>query len=152
MKKKVKLLLCENVEKLGIVGDEVNVAMGYALNFLIPSKLAVSHGDPKYKEIIKQVKEKREKLDHELEVTKIEFEKIPGKKLEFARKSSEKGKIFGSVTAEDIAEKIGIDKKYIITEPLKSLGEHIVKIKVPKAVLGELIVNILAEEIKKEKK
>lgn len=152
MKKKVKLLLCENVEKLGIIGDEVNVTAGFAINFLLPNKLAVNRQDHQYKEIIKQIREKRKKIEQELESAKNKLEKAASKKLEFIRKSSEKGKIFGSVTTEDIAKEIGIDKKFIITEPLKSLGEHLVQIKISQLTPSELTVTILAEKENKEKK
>lgn len=149
MKKKINLLLRENVEGLGLIGDEVLVSLGYAKNYLIPKKLVLTKNDPAYREIIKQVKGKRLQIEKELGELKKESAKLVGKILTFTRKVSSGGKLFGSITAEDIAHEIKIDKKYVITEPLKLLGEHIVKIKMPQGV--ETQIKVVIEEVKESK-
>lgn len=146
MKKKINLLLRENVEELGLIGDEVSVSLGYAKNFLIPKKLVLTKNDPAYREIIKQVKGKRLQIEKELGELKKESAKLVGKILTFTRKVSSGGKLFGSVTPEDIADEIKIDKKYVESEPLKSIGEHSVKIKLPQNVESQIIVVIKAEK------
>jgi large subunit ribosomal protein L9 len=153
MKKKITLMLKENVENLGIVGDKVSVSLGYARNFLLANGLALVPSDPDYKKVLDEIKEKRAKIEKELESVKEKAEKLSEKEIKFVVKAGEKGKLFGAITAEDIAKEIDIDKKYIVSSPLKTLGDHKVKIKLSNGVVCEIMVKLEAEKevIKKEK-
>lgn len=144
MKKKVKMMLCENVDKLGIIGDEVSINLGYAKNFLIPNKLVLSKDDSNYQKLLKEIKEKRVKVQKEIEEFKKITQDLSQNIVNFAVKVSSTGKLFGSVTTEDIADKIKVDKKYIMTSPLKTLGEHMVKIKLPQGVESNIKVVVEA--------
>lgn len=146
MKKKVKLLLRENVEKLGLAGDEVTVSVGYAKNRLIPNNLVLTKNDPQYLSLIKKIKEKRVKIKKELEEFKKVANKLSGEIITFVRKASSTGKLFGSVTSEDIAKELKIDKKLVENEPIKSLGNHKVDIKGLEGINSQVIVKIEAEK------
>lgn len=148
MKKKINVLMRENVENMGIVGDRINVAMGYARNYLLPNNLVLLKSHPDYKEILKQIKEKRIKLEKEINEFKEKAKKLKDRIINFTVKTSEKGKMFGSITSEDIAKEIAIEKKYINTSPLKTLGEHKVEIKLPSGILSQIVVKLIKEEEK----
>lgn len=152
MKKKVKLLLRENVEKLGLAGDEITVSYGYAKNYLIPNNLVLTKNDPQYLSLIKKIKEKRVKIEKELEKFKKVAVKLSGEIITFVRKASSTGKLFGSVTSEDIAKELKIDKKLVENEPIKSLGDHKVDIKGPEGINSQVIVRIEAEKEKNKSK
>lgn len=152
MKKKVTMMLCENVENLGLVGDQVTVSLGYAKNYLIPNKLILAKDDPNYQKLLKEIKEKRAKIQKEIDELKKITEDLSKNIVKFVVKVSSTGKLFGSVTSEDIADKIKVDKKFVVTSPLKTLGEHVVKIKMPQGVESNIKVVIEAEKEVKEKK
>ncbi|EKD56345.1 MAG: 50S ribosomal protein L9 [uncultured bacterium] len=152
MKKKVIMMLCENVENLGLVGDQVTVSLGYAKNYLMPKKLVLAKGDLDYQKLLKEIKAKRAKIQKEIEELKKVTNDLSKNVVSFAVKVSHTGKLFGSVTAEDIADKIKVDKKYVVTSPLKTLGEHLVKIKMPQGIESEIKVVVVAEKDSKSDK
>jgi large subunit ribosomal protein L9 len=131
----MKVILQKDIPNLGDAGDVRDVAEGYARNYLLPRKMviladgssrkAVEHQD----KLIKRKKEKRKKLSEKL------AESIQGLEITIGVQVGEEGKLFGSVTALDIAKKLKekgfeIDKRKIILEnPIRQEGEHIVKIK-----------------------
>jgi len=131
----MQVILVKDVDKLGKLGDAVNVKKGYARNFLFPRKLAIeaSAGSLKF---IEQAKKKHE---HELVKAKAEMEelakKIGGISCTVTMAAGEEDKLFGSVTTEHIkeafaAEGIDIDKKQIhLVEPIKKLGVYPVEVK-----------------------
>ena len=103
MAKSVKLLLTENVDNLGIVGDVVNVRIGYARNFLLPRGLATEPSD----ELLEQLAEKRKQAEKELAELRKQREalikKIDGLELTMSRSCNDAGHLYGSVTQQDIA-------------------------------------------------
>jgi len=131
----MKVILQKDIPNLGDAGDVKDVAEGYARNYLLPRKMviladgssrkAVEHQD----KLIKRKKEKRKKLSEKL------AESIQGLEITIGVQVGEEGKLFGSVTALDIAKKLKekgfeIDKRKIILEnPIRQEGEHTVKIK-----------------------
>ena len=148
----MKVILLQDVKSLGKEGEIVNVNDGYARNFIIPKKLGVEANnknlnDLKLKKsneekIAKENKEAAEKLAGELKAGQILL-KI---------KVGEGGKAFGSVSAKEIAaavkEQMGLDvdkKKIQLKETLKTLGTHIVPIKLHPEVTAELKVEIKEE-------
>ena len=149
----VNIILQENVDGLGIIGDLVTVKPGYARNYLIPKGLAMAANERNVKEMEhqkRQLTRKLEKATKDAEAIKARIEKVV---CEFTQRASEEGKLFGSVTSMDLEGKIqaaGIDidrKKIQLAEPIKSLGEHIVKVKLDVGVVAELKVVVTAEEV-----
>jgi large subunit ribosomal protein L9 len=147
----MQIILQEDVDKLGHRGDVVTVKPGYARNFLLPNKLAVeaTAGNMKALERIRGALAK--KTATELEAAKKQAELLNAVSLKFARKTGENDQMFGSVTTGDIADGLktqgfSIDKRQVqINEPLKSLGEFPVAVKVFRDVTAEIKVHIEKE-------
>ena len=103
MARSVKLLLTENVDNLGIVGDVVNVRIGYARNYLLPFGYATEPSD----ELISQLAEKRAQAEKELAERRAQREemigKLNGQELTLVRACNDQGQLYGSVTQQDIA-------------------------------------------------
>jgi len=147
----MEVILKEDVPKLGNRGEVVKVAEGYGRNFLLPKKLAIE-ANAANKAVIEQMKaaavrrQAKEKGDAEALATQFD-----GLEVSFARKAGESDQLFGSVTAGDIAEALEkksfhIDRRKIqLHEPLKTVGEFIVPIKLHKDVSTHLKVVIEKE-------
>ena len=147
----MEVILKEDVVNLGHRGDVVKVADGYGRNFLLPRKLAMQ-ATVANKSVIEQMKKAAarrsatEKALAEELVTKLE-----PIVLSFTRKSGEAGHLFGSVTSSDIAAQLeskgfSIDRRKIqLDEPIKSLGDFTVAIKLYRDVTGHVKVTVLAE-------
>lgn len=103
MARNVKLLLTENVDNLGIVGDIVNVRIGYARNYLLPFGYATEPSD----ELISQLAEKRAQAEKDLAAQRKQREeminKLDGQELTLVRACNDQGQLYGSVTQQDIA-------------------------------------------------
>ena len=147
----MQIILQEDVDKLGHRGDVVTVKPGYARNYLLPNKLAVeaTRGNMKALERIRAALAK--KTATELEAAKKQAELLTGVLVKFTRKTGENDQMFGSVTTSDIAEGLKsqsfeIDKRQVqLPEPLKTLGEFPVTIKVFRDVTAEIKVQIEKE-------
>lgn len=146
------VILRENVDGLGIIGDVVSVKAGYARNYLVPKGLASVADQRNVKELEhqkRQLARKLEKVTKDAEAIKARVEKVT---CEFTQRASEEGKLFGSVTSMDLEGKLAeagveIDRKKIqLSEPIKSLGEHTVPVKLDAGVVAELKVVVNAEE------
>ena len=154
----MKVILTKDVQHVGRAGQTLSVKDGFARNFLLPRKLAIpkrsgSVLEQKHKEKIAELKAvKAEKARKEV------FEKIDNLKINFQKAISAQGKLFGSISSIDISKKLKekgfeIDRKFIqIDTPIKSLGEHKVKIDLGKDMLASIEVSVEKEEVKKEKK
>ena len=147
----MEVILKEDVVNLGHRGDVVKVADGYARNFLLPRKLAMqaTSGNKAVIDQMKNAAARRsatEKAQAEELVTKLE-----PIVLTFTRKSGEAGHLFGSVTSADIAAELAtkgfeVDRRKIqVDEPLKSIGDFSVAIKLHREVTAQVKVKILAE-------
>jgi large subunit ribosomal protein L9 len=149
----MEVILKEDVANLGHRGDVVKVADGYGRNFLLPRKLALQ-ATLANKAVIEQMKTSAarrsatEKTQAEELVTKLE-----PLVLSFTRKSRENGQLFGSVTSVDIAADLEakgfeVDRRKIqLDEPLKSLGDFSVAIKVYRDVTAHVTVKVLGEAV-----
>ncbi len=132
----MKVILLENVEKVGRKGDILEVAPGFARNYLIPRRLAMEVTPSNLKMVEMQQKALKKKLEKERLTYQELIKKLNEVTLTFYRRSSEKDVIFGSVSSSDIQEELArmgfeIDKKKIILdEPIKRLGTFTVPIKV----------------------
>ena len=148
----MELILKKTVESLGEEGDIVKVKPGYARNYLIPKKMAVLANKANLN-LLEQEKAaiaaRKEKQRHEAESLS---KKISGNILTIAHRVGEEDKLFGSVTAADIAAKLAenniqIDKKNVLlSEPIKTLGEVIVPIKVGYQMTSEITVQVVPLE------
>ena len=132
----MKIILQKPVEKLGVPGDVVEVADGYARNFLVPRGLAVKAE----KGSLKQVESLKRAHDSKLSKEKVEFEAIASRliaagSITISANAGEEGKLFGSVTAADVAAAVAtqagveIDRKDVhLDEPIRSIGTHEVRV------------------------
>ena len=148
----MKVILLEDVSNLGSIGDTVNVKDGYARNYLLPRNKAVP-ATPRNLKLqehhIRAVEQKKVKVT---EAARSQAEKLSGVSLEFTRKAGDTGRLFGSVTNMDIAEALRqkdlpVDRKDIVlNEPIKSLGEFDVTVKLHHDVTPVIRVTVLPEE------
>lgn len=147
----MKVVLLEDVKGKGKKNDVVNVADGYARNYLFPKNLAVEATPSKLKEISLQKAAYDRQKKKDMEDAKALGAKIEGIKVHIKTKVGEGGKLFGAISNKDIAENLAaqhgfnIDKKKIILkEPIKNLGEHTVPIKLHTAVQTKITVVVEA--------
>lgn len=148
----MKVILKEEVAKLGSKGQVVEVSDGYARNFLLPGKLAViaDTGQQKKANELKQTAARHQ--DREIEEARSLAEKIGKTVCTIKAKAGESEKLFGSVTNQDIAavlkkDGLSIDKKQIeIEKPIKEIGTYQVSVKVAGEVTAQLKVIVVKEE------
>lgn len=148
----MKVVLLENVEHLGIVGDIKEVASGYARNFLLPKMLVVKVGDPKAKSLLKDISKKRQVIKAEVKKIQKKADSLEGKTVEFNVKANEKGKLFAAITAADIAKKLELDNIKIQTAPIKDAGTHKAKIYFEHNVNANIEVIVEINDTKKKQK
>ena len=147
----MQVLLTQTVEKLGQPGDVVNVAPGYARNYLLPKGLAVEP-TPHNVQRIQKTREKRvTEMKEREEQAKALKQKLDGTVLTFYRKSHDK-KIYSSVRPEEIASQLSeqfraeIEKGRVrIESPIEALGRHPVKIELYKDITAEIRVEVVEE-------
>jgi large subunit ribosomal protein L9 len=144
--KSVKVILTADVSKLGKSGEMKNVTDGYARNFLIPQKLAVPAAGGAYRAWQHDIASREEKRKREREEAEIAAQRISSTTLTMGVKVGEAGKLYGSITAKDIADALGrrgivVDRhKVDLDEPLKSLGTYKVAVKVFSGMAPEVTV------------
>lgn len=147
----MQIILQEDVEKLGTRGQVVEVAAGYARNFLLPRKLAIAAtpGNLKRLEKIRSVLDKRTATERE--GAQKQAEVLAAASVTLARKAGENDQLFGSVTAADIAEALAaqgyqVDKRKIeLSEPIKLIGEYQVTAKLHHDVTATIKVVVQRE-------
>ena len=152
----MEVILKEDVANLGSRGDVVKVADGYGRNFLLPRKLALQATDAN-KAVIETMKASAARRSAS---EKIQAEELVAKLepvvLSFTRKTGDGGHLFGSVTSADIAADLAtkgfeIDRrKIVLNEPLKSIGEFSVAIKLHREVTAQVKVQVVAEATAEE--
>ncbi len=147
----MEVILLENIDKLGSRGQLVKVADGYGRNYLLPKKLAVA-ATPQNRKWVEQQRVRFLKLEAKEKGEAEELAKLlQGVSVTFTRKAGEKGALFGSVTALDIAEKLAaqgfrIDRRKVhLDQPLKILGEYDVAVKVHREVTANVKVKVEGE-------
>ena len=123
----MKVVLLQDVKSIGKKGELVNVSDGYARNFLLPRKLAKEANAQAMNELKNAEAAKAFKIKTETEQAKASAEALSGKTVKIAAKAGQGGKIFGSVTAKEIAEEIKkqygveVDKRKVVQEALRVL-------------------------------
>ena len=148
----MKLILTAAVDKLGIAGDVVEVKDGYGRNYLVPRGFAIrwTRGGEKQIDGIKRSRDAREirGLDHAQEVRS----QIEGLQVELGVRAGDTGRLFGAITASDVAAAIkkaggpSVDKRSIeIAKPIKLLGTHTVGVKLHDGVTAHVPVTVTAQ-------
>ena len=146
-----EILLVKPVEGLGGEGDQVKVRAGYARNFLLPRKIAVTLTASNKKHVDALKKRRAEREQTELNGAQDLAKQLEKTSLAFAVKTGEGGKMFGAITSQDIHEKltaagVTLDKrKILLFTPVKTLGKHTVKIKLHADVAVELSFDVVSE-------
>ncbi|MGA7223829.1 MAG: 50S ribosomal protein L9 [Candidatus Acidiferrales bacterium] len=148
----MQIILQEDVEKLGTRGQLVEVAEGYARNFLLPRKLGLEATAGNLKRLEKMRANFAKKEATEKAAAQQQGELLAAVSLEFTRKAGENDQLFGSVTSGDIAEALvakgfEIDKKRIVlAEPIKIMGEYEVPVKLHREVSANVKIAVKKEE------
>ncbi len=147
----MKVILLDDVAKLGRRGEVRDVSDGYARNFLIPKKLALNATAGNLKNLDHIKKQQEAKADR----IKVDAETLRGRiealTYEERRQASDEGKLFGSVTSQDVVDFLGrsglkVERKRVhLDEPIKTLGETTVPIRVHGEVTAQLKVSIVRE-------
>lgn len=147
----MEVILIDDVDGLGKKGSTVKVANGYARNFLVPRKLAIPTGGGAARLFIEMAKQREIANDKSKKAAELIAAKYRGISLDVSAKAGEDGTLFGSVTSADLAELLGkqgleTDKKKIeIGEPIKTLGEHTVHVKLHAGVDAPIVVRVVAQ-------
>ncbi len=146
----MKVILQKDVKGTGKKGDIVNVADGYAKNFLLKNGYAVLANNSNLNDTLNQKVAKDYHKEQERLAAKALADKIEGKVITLKIKSGENGKIFGSITAKEIADelaKIGlnVDKRKIeIKEPIKYTGDYKLKVRLYEGIHANFTLKVMA--------
>ncbi|MGH0037645.1 MAG: 50S ribosomal protein L9 [Myxococcota bacterium] len=146
----VRIILSEDVPNLGEAGDIVNVKPGYARNFLLPRGMAAVATDSRVKEVEHHKRVIAEKLAKQLKDLEAVRDRIQALTLETTAQAGEEGKLFGSITSQNIAELLAekgieVDRRKIdLPQPIKSVGEHEVPIKLRREFIATVKVAVSA--------
>jgi large subunit ribosomal protein L9 len=148
----VKLILREDVPKLGHAGEVVSVKPGYARNFLLPQGKAALASEAKVNELEHHKRLIADKVTRDLKDLNAARDRLEQLQLEVEAKAGEEGRLFGSVTAIQIAELIGekgieIDRRKIdLAEPIKEVGDHSVPIRLHREIIANVKLKVTAAE------
>ncbi|MGH7532403.1 MAG: 50S ribosomal protein L9 [Gemmatimonadales bacterium] len=145
----MEVILREDVKALGKAGELVKVKVGYARNFLLPRGLAYEATEGNKKRIAAESKARTTRLAAERAGAEALAAELHAKVVTLIGKAGEEGRLFGSITAHDIADglaKLGhaVDKRKIELEhPIKTLGDHMVPLKLHPDVVAEIRVSVV---------
>lgn len=148
----MEVILREDVDKLGNRGQVVKVTSGYARNFLLPNRMAVAATDSN-KKIVEQERHAYLRREAKEQSDAAELGKLLGAvSITIAQKAGENDQLFGSVTAKDIVEALEkqgytIERRKIqLEEPIKTLGDHTVPVRLHRDVAADITVHVVKEE------
>ncbi len=142
----MKVILKQDVKSLGKKGELVNISDGYARNFLFPRGLAIEANAQAMSEFKNKEDSEKFRIKTETENAKASAEKIKGKTIRFSLPAGQGGRLFGSVTTKEIAEKIKnefgitVDKKKITVSDIKSYGTYTAEVKLYQGITAEIFV------------
>lgn len=152
----MKVILSESYMSLGEAGDVVNVKPGYARNFLLPQKIAVSATAANVKRFLDKTKEIEAKKTAERESSKKTLGILEGLKIKIVKKVSDEGKLFGSITTKDLEEEFSrlgakVDRRQIVLgRQIKMVGEYQILVKLVGGMKANVPLTIEAEAKKKD--
>ncbi len=147
----IEVILREDIQTLGKAGEMVRVKPGYARNYLLPHGLAFEATEGNKKRIEAETKARGVRNAAEKTEAETAAARLSAVSLTIAGKAGEEGKLFGSVTAQDVADALAreghtIDRRRIeLDHPIKSLGEHIVSVRLHPEVHAEVRVSVVPE-------
>jgi large subunit ribosomal protein L9 len=148
----MKVILVQDVEKLGEIGDVVEVADGYGRNFLLPRGLAMAATAKNKRQLEHEQRLREDRIARARREAEALAGTLQGVTCRFTRKAGDEGKLFGSVTVMDIAERLKeagfeVDRRRIqLEQPIKSLGEFTVPVRLRTDVAALLQVTVAAED------
>jgi len=148
----MKVILTEDVEKVGKAGEVVRVADGYGRNYLIPRKLAVPADPRNLKRLEHERRAIAARARRAREAASALAEKLATLRLAIPARAGEEGKLFGAVTSRDIADALAaagvpVDRKAILlSDPLKQVGDYRVKVRLGGGLAPEVAVSVVAAE------
>lgn len=148
----MQVILRDRIENLGDAGDVVDVKPGYGRNYLIPRGLAYEASPANVRRMEAERAAQGRKEAETLGEARQQASKLEGVSLTFNARAGQEGKLFGSITNGDIADKLAeqgiqIDRRQIeLDEPIKSLGVHNVPVRLHSQVRPEIKVWVIAEE------
>ena len=144
----MKVILTQDVKNLGKKGEMVSTSDGYARNFLFPRKLAVEANA----QSLTELKNRENAMNHKIELEKAaaneSVAKLSGKTVKIVAKAGQNGKLFGSVTAKEIAENVkkqfsvDVDKRKITAEDIKTYGTYPVQAKFYQGITADFFVMV----------
>ncbi len=148
----MKVILTKDVEGWGTIGDIIEVKDGFARNYLIPKGLAYPATDNYVRMVQNILQQKARKLEKEKEKALQIAEKVDGVEIVLKKKVGITGKLYGSVTAADIAEAVkeqhGVEidrKKIMLRNPIRDIGIYTIKIRLHPQVSATIKVNVQPE-------
>lgn len=146
----MKVILEKDIKGLGKKGEIVEVKEGYGRNYLLPRGLVKEATDGNIRQVNLEKKAEKNKRQRELEAAQEIANRINDQKIQIATKVGEAGKLFGSITTQDIAErlekqyKVEIDRRRIdLSEPIKNLGNYPISIRIHSKVHANLTVQVV---------
>ncbi|MBU6137214.1 50S ribosomal protein L9 [Clostridium tertium] len=132
----MKVILLQDVKKVGKKGDVVDISDGYARNFLFPRKLAEEANNNNMHILNTKKENERKKKLAEIEAAQKLASELKGKEIKIEAKSGNGGRLFGAITSKDVAElinkqfKLSVDKKKIVMDTIKVAGSYDIEIKI----------------------
>ena len=147
----MKVILLQDVKKIGKKGDVIEASDGYARNFLFPRKLAQEANESNMHILNNKKENERKQKLAELEAAQKLAGELKGKEVTIKAKTGDSGKLFGAITSKDVAElikqqyKIEIDKKKIVMDTIKLAGEYEIDVKLYPEVSTKMKVIIVPQ-------
>ncbi len=144
----MKVVLKQDVKGLGKKGELVNASDGYARNFLFPKNLAVEANAQNMSELKNREQAEKYRIATETAAAKANADKMSGKTIKLTAKAGANGKLFGSVTSKELAEKINdefgikVDKKKISCDDIKQFGTYEFEVKLYTGISAKLFVMV----------
>ena len=146
----MKVILLQNVEGLGKAGDLKDVANGYARNFLLPRKLAAGATPALMANRDQRIASEQRRVEKQVEAKRQQAEQLAKITLTFRAKVGSQGRLYGSITSQDIAaalreqENLVVDRRVIdLADPIRSLGTFSIPVKVASQLEPKITVNVI---------
>ncbi len=151
----MKIILLQDVEGLGKAGDLKEVANGYARNYLLPRRMAAGATQGLIANRTQRIATEHRKLEKQAELNRQLAERLGQVALTFKAKVGTQGRLYGSITSQDIAaalrdaEHVTIDRRVIdLPEPIRALGTFQIPVKIAAQLESKITVNVIDESIK----
>ncbi|MDY4079661.1 MAG: 50S ribosomal protein L9 [Clostridium sp.] len=148
----MKVILLQDVKKIGKKGDVINTSDGYARNYLFPRKLAEEATDANLHILNNKKENERKQKLAELETAQKLAKELKGKELKLTVKTGENNKLFGAITSKDVAEliksqyKVEVEKKKIVMDTIKLAGTYDIEVKLYPEVSTKMTLMIIPEK------